>query len=147
MHSNKLHIVRRYIMRRALNEFEAREIIGALVATDWSAMYEGRILTARQLQKSNKPERLTPTEKHQKAEELRKLPYTEYLKTQYWGARRLFALKRAQYRCQVCNASDKPLNVHHRSYERLGEERNTDIIVLCQPCHEMFHKNGKLATG
>ncbi len=77
--------------------------------------------------------------------ELRTMPYDEYLKTPEWRANRESKINRARGRCQVCNASDHPLNVHHRSYRRLGHERFTDLVVLCRPCHQVFHENRKLA--
>lgn len=80
----------------------------------------------------------------QRVAQLRQMPYREYLQTEEWKERRRRAMKRAGFRCQVCNQSDT-LNVHHRTYERRGDERNDDLLVLCQPCHELFHRQGKLA--
>lgn len=77
---------------------------------------------------------------------LRSLPYAEYLQTPHWAARREATLKAAGGRCHVCNSSDNP-NVHHRTYERFGDEADGDLLVLCQPCHQLFHDNGKLAKG
>jgi 5-methylcytosine-specific restriction endonuclease McrA len=70
--------------------------------------------------------------------ELRSMPYREYLKTPEWQACRRDALRRADYSCQVCN-SGGPLDVHHRTYERRGTERASDLIVLCRDCHALFH--------
>ena len=72
------------------------------------------------------------------------LPYSEYLKTDGWQTRRGRALERAENRCQVCNGEDR-LEVHHRTYERLGHERAGDLIVLCRHCHQLFHNDGRLA--
>ena len=71
------------------------------------------------------------------------LPYSEYLKTEWWQQRRVKALARAEHRCQVCN-SDKRLEIHHRTYERLGHERDADLVVLCRTCHQLFHDSGEL---
>ena len=71
------------------------------------------------------------------------LPYSEYLKTEGWKVRRAKALARAEHRCQVCN-SDKRLEIHHRTYERLGHERDADLIALCHDCHTLFHGDGRL---
>jgi 5-methylcytosine-specific restriction endonuclease McrA len=76
--------------------------------------------------------------------ELKKMPYKEYLTTPEWQETRKAQLKRANYRCQVCNSNEKSLNVHHRTYENRGEETYKDLIVLCQDCHETFHSNGKI---
>ncbi len=66
------------------------------------------------------------------------MPYAEYLLTPEWQEKRLAALKRAGYRCQLCNA-DAELHVHHRTYERRGHEWDSDLIVLCAPCHRRHH--------
>jgi 5-methylcytosine-specific restriction endonuclease McrA len=75
---------------------------------------------------------------------LRSMPYAEYLKTEHWQEVRKAAIKRAKFRCQTCNAN-KPLQVHHRTYERRGQEYSTDVIALCADCHKTFHENGKIA--
>ena len=76
--------------------------------------------------------------------DLKKMKYSDYLQTYHWHEVRVAALDRAKYRCQVCNRKDLTLNVHHRTYERRGEELPEDVIVLCRECHELFHKNGKV---
>ena len=76
---------------------------------------------------------------------MNKEEYLEYLKSLHWQKERRSALKRAEYRCQVCNTDDVQLEVHHRTYERLGCERPSDLFVLCENCHELFSQNGKLA--
>jgi hypothetical protein len=77
--------------------------------------------------------------------ELRTMPYREYLLTPEWQERRRARLRAARFRCQVCNAQDRRLNVHHRTYERRGDEYARDLIVLCEDCHHLFHRNGSLA--
>jgi hypothetical protein len=77
--------------------------------------------------------------------ELAEMPYDEYLATCEWHERRAAARQRAGERCQVCN-SEGPLDVHHRTYERRGRERDDDLIVLCRGCHELFHRFGRLQS-
>jgi 5-methylcytosine-specific restriction endonuclease McrA len=72
------------------------------------------------------------------------MPYRDYLKTPEWHERRKEHLVKAFCRCQVCNASQIRLEVHHRTYERRGYERYEDLIVLCDKCHKLFHEQGKL---
>lgn len=150
------------------DEQAARQIVGVLAATDWR-------ITCRTLQSldplnetaepdaddttplvtlphvesrpivDRRKKRTTKAEREALAKELRKLPYTEYLKSEHWRQRRRMAYNRAKGACQVCNAKDRKLNVHHRSYERLGNEAPGDVIVLCEDCHQIFHENGKLA--
>jgi hypothetical protein len=70
--------------------------------------------------------------------DLRSMPYEEFLKTQHWLRLRSAALVRADHRCQLCYGEDR-LEVHHRTYERRGTERDSDVIVLCRTCHAKFH--------
>lgn len=67
------------------------------------------------------------------------MDYPRYLKTDAWRKRRTAALKAAGYRCQVCNAR-KSLEVHHRTYENIGNEQPGDLTVLCETCHELYSK-------
>ncbi len=81
----------------------------------------------------------------QRLRELKTMRYRDYLLTPEWQERRLARLKAARYACQVCNGRNKVLNVHHRTYVRRGDEYARDLIVLCEDCHHMFHRNGSLA--
>lgn len=78
-------------------------------------------------------------------DELRAMPYREYLRSPEWQETRAARLRAARYSCQVCNSSRTRLNVHHRTYERRGDELAADLIVLCEDCHHLFHEQGKLA--
>jgi len=80
----------------------------------------------------------------QRLAELRAMSYRDYLQTDEWKARRAQHLKSAGYRCQVCNAKGL-IDIHHRTYERRGDENYKDLIALCRNCHSLFHKEGKLA--
>lgn len=61
------------------------------------------------------------------------------LQTDHWKATATRAKERASYRCQLCNSPDR-LEVHHRTYERVGCELDADLVVLCDPCHERHHE-------
>lgn len=77
-------------------------------------------------------------EKQKRLFYLKTMPYKEYLETDEWKLKRKDALIRANYKCQLCNQSGA-LNVHHRTYERRGNELIKDLIVLCSKCHSKFH--------
>jgi hypothetical protein len=64
--------------------------------------------------------------------------YLEYLKSASWRVTRNRALMLADYRCERCN-SKRDLQVHHRTYERLGHEWDQDLEVLCGGCHGDHH--------
>lgn len=72
--------------------------------------------------------------------------YKKYIESDEWERRRNLHVKQADYRCQLCNA-EKDLHVHHRTYERLGCERYTDLIALCKACHGIFHGKLKAPIG
>jgi 5-methylcytosine-specific restriction endonuclease McrA len=61
--------------------------------------------------------------------------YEKYLKSDHWQKKRLQILDFWDHRCCICNSSEN-LEVHHRTYERVGNELITDCIVLCDKCHE-----------
>lgn len=75
--------------------------------------------------------------------------YAAYLASPEWKARRRYYYAKALHRCELCghssDAMGKGLNVHHRTYERLGREFDADVIVLCRSCHEKFHDIGQAA--
>lgn len=66
------------------------------------------------------------------------MEYQEYLASDEWYQRSKEAKERARWKCEVCSAK-LALEVHHKSYARLGFERNADLIVLCERCHGLFH--------
>lgn len=74
--------------------------------------------------------------------------YQEYIKTEAWRARAEAAKQRVEHRCQICNrpSTRVTLNVHHRTYERLGNERPEDLTVLCRGCHELYEKNRRIPS-
>ena len=75
---------------------------------------------------------------------LHRMPYAMFLKTRYWQNRRNASLELAGHKCQLCNASES-LQVHHRTYERRGYERDSDLIVLCKSCHQLFHDHKRIS--
>lgn len=64
--------------------------------------------------------------------------YQVYLGTTEWRLTRNRALKRASYQCSRC-PSKRDLDVHHKTYERLGREWDQDLEVLCVMCHRGEH--------
>jgi hypothetical protein len=64
--------------------------------------------------------------------------YTTYLQTDAWRARRERTLLLAGYTCQRCGRA-KATDAHHLTYDRLGRERDGDLLALCEPCHGALH--------
>lgn len=70
--------------------------------------------------------------------------YREYLRSAHWKVTREAALQRAGHRCQLCGSHSGTLEVHHNTYENIGNERPEDLIVLCRDCHGRFHAGGRM---
>lgn len=64
--------------------------------------------------------------------------YAEYIRSPAWRQLRQQALEAAGHRCQKCGISkwSATLEVHHLTYDRFGQERLTDLVVLCESCHQ-----------
>ena len=60
--------------------------------------------------------------------------YNDYMQSPEWKKKKE-SIKRV---CYICG-SEKNINVHHRSYSRLGHETERDLIALCQECHSDVH--------
>lgn len=55
-----------------------------------------------------------------------------------WFSKRKKKLDGVKHKCQLCNSAEK-LQVHHKTYERIYNELQSDLIVLCEKCHQRFH--------
>jgi hypothetical protein len=77
--------------------------------------------------------------KQARLNELKLMDYETYLKTPEWKYKRNQALENAYKICQKCGVSGVDLHVHHKTYERRGEELSEDLIVLCKDCHAKEH--------
>lgn len=64
--------------------------------------------------------------------------YYEYLQSAQWARIRAAVVERDEHACMVCN-STRSLNVHHRTYDRIGREEMRDLVTLCRACHERYH--------
>lgn len=71
-----------------------------------------------------------------------KLSYAEYLETDHWKdvRRRFWASKMHDGSCYACARRDRRLEVHHRSYKRIGHENLHDLCLMCRECHQRAHE-------
>jgi len=76
----------------------------------------------------------------QVADFIKSLNYQDFLRTPYWKAISEKKKKQAEFKCNLCNGSEK-LACHHRTYETHGYEHDNlqDLIILCDECHKKFH--------
>jgi len=79
----------------------------------------------------------------EKSKLYRRMPYGDYLKTPHWRRVRASMLLLNNTFCQHCDTQlwDKmhKLHVHHLTYERIGCERFSDLMLLCETCHALMH--------
>jgi 5-methylcytosine-specific restriction endonuclease McrA len=64
--------------------------------------------------------------------------HRRYLRSASWKALRLLIFKRDGYTCRVCGRKSfdtRKLHAHHLTYDRLGNERMTDLETVCMRCH------------
>ena len=72
--------------------------------------------------------------------------YEGYLQTPRWFAKRRAKLWESNFTCADCgycgltHPVDIQLHVHHKTYERLGDECMDDLVVLCWHCHDKYHR-------
>lgn len=63
--------------------------------------------------------------------------YQRYLASREWRVRRNGVMERAKGICERCWGT-KATQVHHVTYERVGNELPEDLLALCGPCHEFL---------
>ena len=67
--------------------------------------------------------------------------YQIVISSERWKRLRLKLIEKNESKCSRCgwqkNAFDKSRNLelHHKTYERLGEERESDLEIVCSICH------------
>jgi hypothetical protein len=64
--------------------------------------------------------------------------YGEYVRSEHWQKLRKKILTAAEYSCQWCGSRVAP-QVHHKTYENMGHERDDDLLVVCHECHDKIH--------
>lgn len=74
------------------------------------------------------------------ASRLRRMNYSDFLKTRYWKLVSLQVKSDAHWCCSSCG-SHSELVVHHPSYELHGYEMYhiSGLQCLCRECHERLH--------
>lgn len=64
--------------------------------------------------------------------------YTTHLQSEKWARTRRLVLLRANHRCEKCGEATAR-QVHHLTYEHLGDEPLEDLVAVCIPCHQAIH--------
>jgi 5-methylcytosine-specific restriction endonuclease McrA len=112
----------------------------ALTDVYWAekALRATNLLRARRGQRPLSPKEEYEYVSRRRMRELKSLPYESYLHTVHWLNTASSARNRAGHKCERCGAVGS-LEVHHLSYERIGEELPGDLEALCSSCHEDEH--------
>lgn len=66
------------------------------------------------------------------------MDYEQYIISVDWMYKRQEALYRDGYKCCLCGRN-RELEVHHLTYERLGNENLEDLMTLCVRCYNDAH--------
>lgn len=74
-----------------------------------------------------------------------KITYWQYLRSDHWNQvkRRFYRRLNHKHQCEACK-SRKRLNLHHKTYERIGREKLSDLCLLCHSCHKRVHQEYSL---
>jgi hypothetical protein len=69
--------------------------------------------------------------------------YQNYLASPEWDIVRRKVIARARGLCEGCAGPGE--EVHHVSYDHVGEEFMFELLYLCRDCHERWHGRGRYA--
>ena len=64
--------------------------------------------------------------------------YGPYLASAAWAKKRELVFRRARGICEGCGLVP-PDQVHHLSYEHVGNEFLFELVAICHGCHERIH--------
>lgn len=65
--------------------------------------------------------------------------YLAYINSPAWtDVRRRYKASKLPQKCYVCGATK--VDLHHKTYERFGHERLTDLMPLCRRHHKAVHR-------
>lgn len=64
--------------------------------------------------------------------------YEQYLRTPQWLSRRAKVMERANGICEGCMV-ERATQVHHVTYEHVGDEFLWELRAICRSCHERLH--------
>lgn len=73
--------------------------------------------------------------------------YQRQLADPRWQKRRLEILSRDSFKCRICSATDKELQIHHCFYDKgmdVWEYEDDCYVTLCHECHEIETKSSSL---
>lgn len=72
--------------------------------------------------------------------------YDNYLRSPEWREKRKRVLRRANGECEGCG-DNYAVQVHHLTYEHVGDEFLWELRAVCPACHERVHANTHTRRG
>lgn len=81
-------------------------------------------------------------EERERAKDEYRKGYYDYIDSEEWKIKRAQVIERDGGRCRAC-LSNKYLNIHHLTYDRVFNESLNDLITVCHECHCKIHDLGK----
>lgn len=95
--------------------------------------HEAQQLKTRELKRAARE-----SARKERFEEKRDWYNQEYLKSEKWRGKANLVMERARGLCEGCRI--KPADeVHHTTYEHIGDEFLFELVALCSSCHRRFH--------
>lgn len=89
------------------------------------------------------PRREWPKVTKARQKKLKALSYDEYLQSDEWQAMRAYVWGTRGRHCQLCGGKKKELHIHHAIYRGRGQEKPTDLTMLCRDCHHDHHRKAQ----
>lgn len=65
--------------------------------------------------------------------------YKEYLNSDLWKEKKKTILSSLGKKCNRCGTKKGRIDIHHLTYDRVTNEKLSDVIVLCAECHSKEH--------
>jgi 5-methylcytosine-specific restriction endonuclease McrA len=94
----------------------------------------------------NPYDELTPAQRRRRLRRGDHSEYELYLRSRPWRALRARLIVARGGACERCGRDYLVvLEVHHRSYRRIGRELDSDLQVLCASCHELADRQRRAA--
>ena len=72
--------------------------------------------------------------------------YQQYLLSATWKSKRERVLQRDDHRCRACGDA-QALEVHHKSYQNIGDEPLFELVAVCRECHQRLHQDSPFFAG
>lgn len=65
--------------------------------------------------------------------------YVEYLKSPQWEDRKRKYFKNKEKKCWGCGSTNR-VQLHHKTYTSLYQEKDHHLVPVCGKCHDKIHK-------